>query len=141
MMQNPGADDLIEMRLEFRRTLDRQLVHLEILETVLSLEFQGTAHAGCAEIYTRYPRVRPTQGVLGRLRCSAAGDENREIFRIAPGGPKKMIVGAASLHGPATAVDTGLGSRREGDRDAARKTRAPPRQRGRHRRLLIRGLS
>ena len=34
MMQHPGADDLVEARLQLANTLDRQLVKLQIVEFV-----------------------------------------------------------------------------------------------------------
>src|SRR5262249_9120872 len=92
MMENPGADNLIEARFQLVYPLDRELVDLEIIQVVLSLELLGTAHTGCAEIDAGNPRRRPTQSMLGRLRCPATGNEDGWIFPIGPYRPKEMIV-------------------------------------------------
>src|SRR5262245_65260305 len=76
MMENPGADNLIEARFQVVCPLDRKLVDLEIIQVVLSLEILSTAHTGCAEVDAGNPRCRPPQSMLGRLRCPATGNED-----------------------------------------------------------------
>ena len=80
MVQNARADDLIETLAELADPLDRQLLHLEIGQVVLALEVFGAAHARRAEVDARHLGVRPAQGVLGRLRRPAAGDEDGVVF-------------------------------------------------------------
>ena len=126
MMENPGADDLIEARFQVACPLDGKLADLEIVQAVFPLELLGTAHARCAEVDAGNPSRRPAQGMLGRLRCPAAGNEDGLILPIGPCGPEEMIVRAAFL--PVLpelsifleAVDRGW------IRDAVRRTRALP---------------
>ena len=105
--------------------LDRKLVDLEVVEVVLALERLGAAHAGRAEVDAGHPRRGPAQGVLGRLRCSAAGDQDGEVFPVgsAPARTDDSRRGAAV--GPARAVDSVPGYRRAADRDTARRSRGP----------------
>src|SRR5215468_9773640 len=71
MMENPGADDLIEAPLQVAYPLNGKLADLEILQVVFPLELLGAAHTGCAEIDTGNLGRGPTQGMLGRLRRPA----------------------------------------------------------------------
>src|SRR4029453_11166380 len=97
MMENPGADDLIEAHLQVAHPLDGKLADLEIRQVVFPLELLGTAHTGCAEVDAGNLSRRPTQGVLGRLRCPATGNEDGLVFPIGRCGPEEVIVGAAFL--------------------------------------------
>ena len=76
MVQDARAHDLIELFSELADALDGQLLHLEIGQVVLALEVLGAAHARRAEVDARDLGARPAQRVLGRLRRSAAGDED-----------------------------------------------------------------
>src|SRR4029453_3115213 len=49
MMENPGADNLIEARFQVAYPLDGKLADLKIVQVVFPLELLGTAHTGCAE--------------------------------------------------------------------------------------------
>ena len=82
MMENTGADDLIEARSQVTYPLDGKLVDLEIVQVVFPLESLGTAHTGCAEVDAGDLSRGPTHGMLGRLRCSAAGNEDGLVFPI-----------------------------------------------------------
>jgi hypothetical protein len=75
-MENPGAHNLIEAYLQLVHPFDGKLVDLEIVQAVFSLELISTANTRCAEVDADYLSRSPTQGMLGRLRCSAAGNEN-----------------------------------------------------------------
>jgi hypothetical protein len=97
MMQNPGADNLIEARLQVTDPLDGKLMDLEIVQIVFSLEFLGTAHARRAEVDAGNLSCWPTQGVLCRLRCPTACNEDEAIFPIRPGRPKQMIIRVAPV--------------------------------------------
>ena len=97
MMEHAGTHDLIEARLQFARPLDGKLADLEIVQVVFPLELLRTAHAGCAEVDAGHLSRRPAQGMLGRLRGPAAGNEDGVIFPVRSGGPEEMIVRAASL--------------------------------------------
>src|SRR5438132_7246305 len=70
---------------------------LKIVQTVFLLEFLGTAHARCAEVDAGNLSRRPTQSMLGRLRCPAAGNEDGLVFPIGSYRPKEMIVHPAFL--------------------------------------------
>ena len=132
MMEHAGADDLIEGRPQLADALDGELADLEIVELVLSLELLGVADAGRAEVDARHPGRRPAQGVLGRLRGPAAGDQDRVVLAVGLRGPEQMIVGAAPAAGPARGADSSRGCRRAADRDAARRRRAPSPRRHPH---------
>src|SRR5580765_2347884 len=64
---------------------------------IFSFEFSATAHARCTEIDPGNLSRRPTQGMLGRLRCPATGNQDGQVFLIRSRRPEEMIVGAASL--------------------------------------------
>ena len=64
---------------------------------IFSFEFCGTAHARCTEIDPGNLSRRPTQGMLGRLRCPATGNQNGVVFSIGSSRPKVMIVNPALL--------------------------------------------
>ena len=88
MMENPGAHNPIEAPLQFVYTLNGQLVDLEVVQAVFSLEILSTPHARPANVDADNLRRRPTQCMLGCLRCAAAGNENGEVFHIGSGRPK-----------------------------------------------------
>lgn len=97
MMENSGADDLIETRFQITYSLDGKLTNLEIAQVVFALELLGTAHTGCAEVDAGNLSRRPTQGMLGRLRGPAAGNEDGLVFPIGQCRPEKVIVRPAFL--------------------------------------------
>ena len=97
MMENPGADDLIEAHFQVAYPLDGKLADLEIVQVVFPLELLGTAHTGCAEVDAGNLSRGPTQGMLGRLRCPAAGDEDGLVFPIGSCRPEEVIVRPAFL--------------------------------------------
>ena len=97
MVENAGADDLIEGRPQRADALDGKLVDLEIVEIVFPLERLGVTDAGRAEVDARHLRLRPAQGVFGRLRRPAAGDQDRLILAVGLRGPGEVKVRAAPL--------------------------------------------
>ena len=110
MMQNAGAHDLIEAGPQFVNALDRQLVDLEIAQAVRAAKLLGTADAGRADVDGGHLRRGPAHGVPGRLRCSAAGDEDGKVVPIRSGRPEEMVVGSTPRVDPARAADTVRGS-------------------------------
>ena len=76
---------------------DGKSVDLKIVQTVFSLELLNAAHTRCAKVDADNLSRGPTQGMLGRLRCAAAGDEDGVVFLVRSGGPKQVIIRAASL--------------------------------------------
>ncbi len=88
MMENPGAHNLIEARLQFVYPLDGKLVDLEIVQVVFSLEFLGMAHTCRAKIDARNLSLGPTHRMLGRLRCPAAGNKDGPVFSKRAGRPE-----------------------------------------------------
>jgi hypothetical protein len=106
VMEDSGANNLIEARIQFVSPLDWKLVELEILQVVFALEFLGAAHTGCAKVDTGHLRVRPAQGMFGCLRRSAAGNKYGMIFSKSSGRPKQMIIGAAPFAIPPKASIT-----------------------------------
>ena len=97
MMENPGADNLIEARFQLVYPIDRELADLEIVQVVFLFELLGAAHTGCAEVNTGNLSRRPTQSMLGRLGCSAAGNEDGLVFSIRSHRPEEVIVRPAAL--------------------------------------------
>lgn len=97
MMENLGTHNLIEARLQLVHSLDGKLVDLEIVQVVFSIELLSTAYARCAEVDADYLSRRPPQGMLSRLRCPVAGNENGVVFPVRSVRPKQMIIRAASL--------------------------------------------
>ncbi len=97
MMQNPGADDLIEALLQLACLLDSQLLYLKVLEIVFAFQIFCSAETYPAEVNTCDLRLRPSHRILRRLRRSTTGDENRKVFLIRPIGPKQMKVRYALL--------------------------------------------
>src|SRR4029077_6534067 len=97
MMKNPGADNLIEARFQFVDALERKLADLEIVQVVFPLELLGRAHTGCAEVDAGDLSRRPTQSMLGRLRCPAPSNEDGLVFPIGSYRPEEMIVRPAFL--------------------------------------------
>jgi len=97
MMQNPGADNLIEACRQLACALDGKLVNVEIAQVVFSLELFGTAHARSAEVDAGNLCRGPTHGMLRRLRRSAAGNEDRLIFAVGFRRPEEVIVRTVSL--------------------------------------------
>ena len=77
--------------------LDGKLVDLEVVQTVLPLERLGVPHARRAKVDTGHLRCRPAQGMLGRLRCPAAGNEDGPILPVAPVRPKQVVISPAPL--------------------------------------------
>ena len=67
VMKNPGAHDQVEARRQFVCARDRQLVHLEIGQTVRTAELLGAANAREADVNAGHLRVRPAQRILRRL--------------------------------------------------------------------------
>ena len=54
-------------------------------------------HTCCAEVDTGNLSLRPAQGMFGRLRCSAARNQDGVVFPARLIGPEQVIVRAASL--------------------------------------------
>jgi len=97
MMEHPCTNDLVEAGLQLTRQLDGQLADLQLVQAVCALELLRGPHARCAEVDAGHLGRRPAQGVLGGLRCSAPGDQDRSILPVGAGGPEEMMLGATSL--------------------------------------------
>ena len=100
VVQDAGAYDLVETAIELTRTLDRQLQHAQVVEPILVLELLGATHAGGAEIDAGDLCLGPAQGMLGRLRGTASGDQDRVIFAVRQSGLKQKVIGAAARRVP-----------------------------------------
>jgi hypothetical protein len=97
MMEDAGADNLVETHPQFAGVLDRQVVHLEVVQLVFALQRLGAAHARGAEIDADHTRRRPSQRMLCGLGGAAAGNQDGEIILVGLGGPEQMVIGAQSL--------------------------------------------
>ena len=67
MVQNSGADYLLEVRPKFACTLYWKLADMEIVQLVFALELFGMTQTRCAEVDAGDLGRRPAQGVLCRL--------------------------------------------------------------------------
>ena len=97
MVQNARAHDLVERHRQVADPIDRQLMDLEIGQVVLALEIFRVPDARRTEVDPDDPGRGTAGGVLRRLRCSAAGDENRALFRVGLVRPEQVEVRAASV--------------------------------------------
>src|SRR5262249_922025 len=97
MMEDPGANDVIEARLQLVYPIDGEVMDLESAQLVLLLEFLGTAHARRAEIDAGDASPRPPQGIPGRLGWAASRKEEGVIPPVGKRGPEKMMIRAAFL--------------------------------------------
>src|SRR5580765_7819909 len=61
VVQNSGADDLVETGAQVFDTFDGKLVDLKIFQVVFLLQFLGMAHAGCAAVDSRHLCRGPAQ--------------------------------------------------------------------------------
>src|SRR5580704_752806 len=76
---------------------DGQLVDLKIGQVVSALELFGTAHTRGADIDAGDLSFGPTQGMLGCLRRSAAGDENGKVLPVGSVRPKEVVISTPPL--------------------------------------------
>jgi hypothetical protein len=97
MVQNARAHDLIERQLQIADPIDRELMDREIVQVVLALEIFRVPDARRAEVDADDPGRGTARGVLRRLRCSAAGDEDRALFCLRLARPEQVEVRAASV--------------------------------------------
>src|SRR5271154_3171934 len=95
MMENSGADDLVEAGSQSIYLLDGKFVNREISQIVSALEFLRAAHTGRADVDAGDLSVWPAQGMLCCLRCPAAGDENGMIVPVGPVRPEEMVIRAS----------------------------------------------
>src|SRR5580658_325509 len=95
MMENAGADDLIERRPKFRHTIDGKLMDLKIGQAIFALERLRPLHTRCADVDTGDLGCRPAKRMLRRLGCSTARDEDGVVFFVRFGRPKEVIVSPA----------------------------------------------
>jgi len=113
MVQHTRADDLVEAASQVAYTLHRELVDLEILQLVFTLEFLGVADARGADVNAHDASLRLAQGMFGRLRCAASGDENCQVFPIGLTRPVQVeIYSAPAFILPALAVAVEVVDRR-----------------------------
>ena len=97
MMQNARAHDLIERQLQLADTIDRELMDREIAEVVPALQTFRVPDTRRTEVDPDDPRRGTARGVLRRLRCAAAGHEDRALFRVRLLRPEQVKVRAASV--------------------------------------------
>ncbi len=97
MMENTGADNLVEAHPQLAYLLDCKLMDLKIFQIVFTLEFLRTLHTRCADIDAGNLSCGPTQGMLCCLRRSAAGDENGMVFPVGFVRPEEMVIRATPV--------------------------------------------
>ena len=95
MMENSGADNLVEGLLQFAYAIDGKLMDLKIGQVIFALERLRPLHTRRADVDAGDLSCRPAQRMLCRLGCSAAGNENGIVFLVGPAGPKEVIIRAA----------------------------------------------
>ncbi len=97
MMENTGADNLVEAHPQLAYLLDCKLMDLKIFQIVFTLEFLRTLHTRCADIDAGNLSCGPTQGMLCCLRRSAACDENGMVFAVGSVRPEEMVIRATPV--------------------------------------------
>ena len=90
VMEHAGADDLVERAPKLVDALNRKLMKLEVLQTILSLEIARVAQARVADVYRGDSGIGLAKRVPGRLRCAAAGDEDFLVSAQRLGRPHQM---------------------------------------------------
>src|SRR5580698_8701524 len=88
MMENSGADNLVEGLLQFIYAIDGKLMDLKIGQVMFALERLRPLHARRADVNAGDLSRRPTQRMLCCLGCSAAGDQNGKVFFIRSARPQ-----------------------------------------------------
>src|SRR5256885_12408773 len=97
MVEHSGTDDEIELCLHLGDSFDGQSTDLQILKTMSVLERLRAADARDTEVDAGDASVGPAHGVLRRLRCSAASDEDGMIVSERSRGPEQMVLVAPPL--------------------------------------------
>ena len=125
VMQDPGADDVLEAAPQFGRSLERQLPKLEVLDAVLALKLHRLLDAGGADIDADHLRPWPAQRDLGGLRGAATGHQDAAVVPIRRGWPEQAGYRRAGDR-RSTIGDSGPDRRPGAGRGGARKRRSPP---------------
>src|SRR5271154_5356823 len=89
MVQNAGADDLVEDLSETSDVFDRKPVEIEVPDAVFPLKLAGVAEAGFADVDRGDTRVRLAHRMNNGLRRAAAGDQDLAIRRRLSRRPKE----------------------------------------------------
>src|SRR5215831_3796093 len=97
MVQYPGADNLVERASKLLDVFNRELLELEVVEVVLSLEVGRVAQARLADIDTSDVTTRLAQRISRRLRGATASDEDFPRFAEGLGWPHQVEVRPAPL--------------------------------------------
>src|SRR5258705_5323597 len=97
MMENTGADNLVEAHAQLVYLLDGKLVDLKIFQIVFAFEFLRASHTRCADVDAGNLSCGPTQGMLCCLRRPAPSDENGMVFPVASVRPKEMVIRATPV--------------------------------------------
>src|SRR6266436_40008 len=97
MMENTGADNLVEAHAQLVYLLDGKLVDLKIFQIVFAFEFLRASDTRCADVDAGNLSCGPTQGMLCCLRRSAAGDENGMVFPVGFVRPEEMVIRATPV--------------------------------------------
>ncbi len=82
MMENSGADNLVEGVIQLVDTIDGELMDLKIRQVVFAFEVFSASHTRRADVDTRDLSCRPPQGMLCCLRRSATCDKDGIVFPI-----------------------------------------------------------
>src|ERR1700729_4134410 len=93
-MQDAGGDDGVEALLQLGGTLDRELMHFEIVERVFPFQFLRECDARRADVDADDAGARPAHGIMRRLHRAAAGKQYTSVFPVGFGGPEEMRFGA-----------------------------------------------
>nr|WP_233577846.1 hypothetical protein [Paracoccus yeei] len=97
VMQDAGADNLVEFLPKFAHALDRKLPQGQVQDPAPVRQGAALRDAGLAGINTQKLRAGPAQGVAYRLHRAAAGDQDARVVAKRPVGPEQVMVGAQFL--------------------------------------------
>jgi hypothetical protein len=97
MVENSGANDLIEGHAQLAHAFDSKLAYLKIPDVVLPFKTFGVTNTGCAAIDAGYVGRGPAYCMFGCLRSPATGYQDGLVLSINAIRPEQKKISSASL--------------------------------------------
>src|SRR5271165_2944091 len=104
VVQDAGADDVVEALAEFGGALQSELAHLEVGERVLALQPLRERDAFGADVDPDDLGAGPAQRIMRGLGGPAAGDQYAPVVAVGLRRPEEMGVGASAPVVPSLTV-------------------------------------
>ncbi len=102
MVEDAGADHVLEGLSKLIDTLDGELTYLEIVEGVFVFQLERAGNAGGTNVDADQAGVRPAQRIARSLRRAATRDQYAAVVAERLRGPEEVRVGT-----PAPVIPTG----------------------------------